>query len=194
MAQDIYEADYYTTSDETVPLDMSAHDKPKVLVKTAVGDFSVELYPSKAPVTVENFLRYVDEGLYDGTTFARTVTMENQPNNDVKIEVVQGGMVAKEKSYPPIEHETTDVIGLKHLEGTISMARGKPGSATASFFLCLRDEPELDYGGQRNKDGQGFSAFGMVTEGMDVVREIHKQPYEGQRLVHPVEIISIRRV
>ena len=167
---------------------------PKVVIKTPLGDIHVELYSDKAPVTVDNFLRYVDAKLYDGTTFSRTVTMENQPNDEVKILVIQGGMVAKEKSFPPIPHETTEVTGLKHLRGTISMARFKPGSAAASFFFCLRNEPELDYGGKRNKDLQGFASFGMVTEGMNVIHKIHQQPYEGQRLTSPVEIISIRRL
>ena len=173
---------------------LSNGEKLKVTIETALGDIAVELYPYKAPVTVENFLRYVDEGLYNGTTFFRTVTMNNQPNSPVKIEVIQGGMVARDKAHPAIEHETTVKTGLKHRTGSISMARGKPGSATASFFFCLRDEPQLDHGGQRNRDGAGFAAFGMVTEGMDVVREIHQQPYEGQTLVHPVKILSIRRV
>jgi len=167
---------------------------PKVLIKTPLGEIQVELHPEKAPVTVGNFLRYVDANLYDGTTFFRTVTMENQPKNDVKIMVIQGGMVSKEKSYASIIHETTEMIGLKHLYGTISMARGSPGSAAASFFICLRDEPELDYGGRRNKDLQGFAAYGMVTEGMNVVQKIHQQPYEGQRITSPVEITSIRRL
>jgi len=167
---------------------------PKVLIKTTLGDIRVELYPDKTPITVENFLRYVDAELYDGTTFSRTVTMENQPKNDVKILVIQGGMVLKEKSYPSIPHETTEMTGLKHLNGTISMARGPPGSAAASFFFCLRDEPELDYDGKRNKDLQGFAAYGMVTDGMDIVKEIHQQPYEGQRLISPIEITSIRRI
>lgn len=159
-----------------------------------MGDIKVELYPDKAPITTDNFLRYVDEGLYDGTTFFRTVTMKNQPNDTVKIEVIQGGQVPKEKEHEPITLERTTLTGLKHLDGVISMGRFKPDSAKSSFFFCIGDQPELDYGGKRNPDGQGFAAFGMVLEGMDVVRKIHVEPHEGQRLTPPIEIASIKRV
>ena len=170
----------------------------KVLIRTALGDIEVEIFPGKAPITSENYLRYVDGGLYDGTAFFRTVTMENQPNSEVKIEVIQGGTMSKDRAYPsthpPIEHETTQETGLRHVDGAISMARMKPGTATSSFFICIGDQPELDYEGRRNPDGQGFAAFGYVTEGMDVVRKIQKQPYEGQRLQPPIEILMVRRV
>jgi peptidyl-prolyl cis-trans isomerase A (cyclophilin A) len=159
-----------------------------------MGEIKVELYPEKAPITVANFLRYLDEGLYDGTTFFRTVTMENQPNDTVKIEVIQGGQVPKEKEYEPITLERTTLTGLKHLDGVISMGRFKPDSAKSSFFFCIGDQPELDYGGKRNPDGQGFAAFGMVLEGMDVVRKIQVEPHEGQRLTPPIKIASIKRV
>lgn len=167
---------------------------PIVLIKTSQGDIRVELYPQKAPITTENFLRYVDEGLYDGTTFFRTVTMDNQPKDDVKIEVIQGGQVPREKEYPPITLERTTLTGLKHLDGVISMGRFKPDSAKSSFFFCIGDQPELDYGGKRNPDGQGFAAFGTVIDGMDVVISIQDESHEGQRLTPPIEIKSIQRV
>ncbi len=171
---------------------------PRVLISTSLGDIEVEVFPDKAPITSENFLRYVDDKLYDGTAFFRTVTMENQPNSEVKIEVIQGGTVPKDRAYPstypPIEHESTEKTGLRHVDGAISMARMKPGTATSSFFICIGDQPELDYGGNRNPDRQGFAVYGRVTEGMDVVRKIHKQPYEGQRLEPPIEILTVRRV
>jgi peptidyl-prolyl cis-trans isomerase A (cyclophilin A) len=168
------------------------------MIATSHGDIEVEVYPGKAPITSENFLRYVDDGLYDGTAFFRTVTMDNQPNSEVKIEVIQGGTLPRDRAYPStypaIEHETTEETGLSHVDGAISMARMKPGTATSSFFICIGDQPELDYGGNRNPDGQGFAVFGYVTEGMDVVRKIHKEPYEGQRLQPPIEILTVRRV
>jgi len=167
---------------------------PLVLIGTELGDIKVEVYEGKAPVTAANFLRYVDNRLYDGTTFFRTVTLDNQPNNDVKIEVIQGGQVDQQKAFPPIEHETTQMTGLCHLDGAISMARTKPGSATSSFFICIGDQPELDYGGHRNPDGQGFAAFGKVVSGMDVVRKIHKQPKDAQRLQPPIKIILVTRL
>jgi peptidyl-prolyl cis-trans isomerase A (cyclophilin A) len=167
---------------------------PIVLIKTSQGDIRVELYPQKALITTENFLRYVDAGLYNGTTFFRTVTMDNQPKDDVKIEVIQGGQVPKELEYPPITLERTTLTGLKHLDGVISMGRFKPDSAKSSFFFCIGDQPELDYGGKRNPDGQGFAAFGTVIDGMDVVISIQVEPHEGQRLTPPIEIKSIKRV
>lgn len=120
--------------------------------------------------------------------------MENQPNDEVKIEVIQGGQVPKEKEHPPIILERTPLTGLKHIDGVISMGRFKPDSAKSSFFFCIGDQPELDYGGKRNPDGQGFAAFGVVLEGMDVVRAIQVEPHEGQRLTPPIEISKISRV
>jgi peptidyl-prolyl cis-trans isomerase A (cyclophilin A) len=172
---------------------VEAADKPLVVIKTDKGDIAVEVDPARAPVTAANFLRYVDAKLYDGSTFHRTVTLANQPDNAVRIEVIQGGILPDDRSFPPIAHETTAVTGLKHLDGTISMARDKPGTATSSFFFCINDQPDLDYGGKRNPDGQGFAAFGHVVKGMDVVRAIQSLPAEGQQLTPPVKIISVRR-
>jgi peptidyl-prolyl cis-trans isomerase A (cyclophilin A) len=167
---------------------------PVVYVETSLGRIKMEVYEDRAPVTARNFLRYMDAGLFDGTTFFRTVTPDNQPNDAVKIEVIQGGMVPEERRFPPIDHETTEATGLRHLDGTVSMARFKPGSAASSFFICIGDQPELDCGGRRNPDLQGFAAFGAVLEGMDVVRLIQTQPREGQRLTPPIEIKYVRRL
>jgi peptidyl-prolyl cis-trans isomerase A (cyclophilin A) len=171
---------------------MDSH--PTVLIETTMGNIKVEIYHVKAPITAGNFFKYVDAGLYDGTTFFRTVTMANQPNNDVKIEVIQGGQVPKENEYEPIKLERTTLTGLRHLDGVISMGRFKPDSAKSSFFFCIGDQPELDYGGKRNPDGQGFAAFGKVTEGMDVVRAIQIESHEEQRLTPPIEITKIHRI
>ena len=167
---------------------------PVVLIKTEKGDITVEVDLARAPVTAANFLRYVDGKLYDGSVFHRTVTLDNQPNNDVRIEVIQGGQLSEENEFPPIAQETTAATGLRHVDGTISMARGTPGSATSSFFFCIGLQPELDFGGKRNPDGQGFAAFGRVVKGMDVVKAIHVLPAEGQSLKPSVKIISVRRI
>lgn len=169
-------------------------ENPVVLIKTEKGDITVEVDLARAPVTAANFLRYVDGKLYDGSVFHRTVTLANQPKDAVRIEVIQGGMLPDDKSFPPISHETTSVTGLKHLDGTISMARATPGSATSSFFFCINAQPELDFDGKRNIDGQGFAAFGRVVGGIDVVKAIHVLPVEGQSLKPPVKIISVRRI
>jgi peptidyl-prolyl cis-trans isomerase A (cyclophilin A) len=170
------------------------NSNPVVLIETSMGNIKVKIYEDKAPITASNFLRYVDAGLYDGTSFFRTVTLDNQPNDDVKIEVIQGGQVPEEKEYEPINLERTTLTGLKHLDGTISMGRFKPDSATSSFFFCIGDQPELDYRGKRNSDGQGFAAFGKVIEGMDVVRKIQKMSHKGQKLTPPILIKKISRV
>jgi peptidyl-prolyl cis-trans isomerase A (cyclophilin A) len=116
--------------------------------------------------------------------------MDNQPNNDVKIEVIQGGLGWGEQieRLDSIPMETTEETGIKHLNGTISMARSTPGSATSEFFICVGEQPELDFNGLRNPDGQGFAAFGKVIKGMDVVHKIHQSPSKNQ-LLNPEIII-----
>ncbi|UCE41382.1 MAG: peptidylprolyl isomerase [Candidatus Aminicenantes bacterium] len=171
-------------------------ENPEVLIKTELGDITIEIYEKEAPITASNFLKYVDEGRYKDGCFYRVVTMENQPNNDIKIEVIQGGLSAETRGnmLAPIEHETTDRTGILHKNGVISMARSKPGTASSEFFICVGDQPELDGGGKRNPDGQGFSAFGKVIKGMDVVKKIHQQPVDGQILNPRIKIFSITRV
>jgi peptidyl-prolyl cis-trans isomerase A (cyclophilin A) len=169
---------------------------PQVLIQTELGDITVEIYQKKAPITASNFLKYIDEDRFEGASFYRVVRMDNQPNNDIKIEVIQGGLgfAESEKRLPSIKHETTDVTGIQHKDGVISMARNEPGTASSEFFICIGDQPELDFGGRRNPDGQGFAAFGRVIEGMNVVREIQKQPADGQMLNPKIKIFKIIRV
>lgn len=164
------------------------------LIKTSMGEIRIKLYPEKAPKTVANFLNYVDAGLYDGTTFYRVCTPENEKRRAIKIEVIQGGDVAEDKQFEPVMIETTKETGIPHLNGTLSMARDQPNSATSSFFICISDQPELDFAGKRNPDKQGFAAFGTVTKGMRVVRKIQAQKEKEQYLINPVKIISIRRL
>lgn len=163
-------------------------------VETTAGEIQIRIYPEQAPLTVANFLRYVEAGLYNGTTFFRVVTPENQSENKVRIEVIQGGDVDEKKCFPPIPLETTKMTGLRHKDGTVSMARAGPGTATSSFFICIGDQPELDFNGRRNPDGQGFAAFGRVLKGMDVVRKIQHMDQEKQYLKDPVAISSLTRL
>ncbi|MGE5361360.1 MAG: peptidylprolyl isomerase [Bacteroidales bacterium] len=175
-------------------------DKPqppvKVLIETQAGNILIEVDSVHAPVTAANFLRYVDAGHFDGGQFHRTVTMANQPANDVKIEVVQASVNRdKERdAFAPIVLERTRDTGLSHKDGIVSMARSGPDSATSSFFICVGDQPSLDFAGKRNADGQGFAAFGRVASGMDVVRKIHQSPEQKQTLTPPVRIIRVSRV
>jgi peptidyl-prolyl cis-trans isomerase A (cyclophilin A) len=168
---------------------------PMVLISTDLGLIKVEIFAERAPITPANFLRYVDEGLFEWASFYRVVRPDNQPNNAVKIEVIQGGLEFStgKKTFPPVEHETTAKTGILHKDGAISMARDAPGSAISEFFICIGDQPELDFGGKRNLDGQGFAAFGQVVEGMDVVRKIQHQPADGQMLIKRVIIQNITR-
>jgi peptidyl-prolyl cis-trans isomerase A (cyclophilin A) len=166
-----------------------------VLFKTDFGSLVLELYPNQAKVTVKNFLRYVDEDRLMDACFYRVVRMDNQPDNEIKIEVIQGGLKDDEhpQSLPPILHESTSHTGILHKDGVISMARNEPDTASSEFFICIGDQPELDFGGKRNPDGQGFAAFGRVIEGMDVVKKIQSQPADGQYLREDIPIGSIKR-
>jgi peptidyl-prolyl cis-trans isomerase A (cyclophilin A) len=165
-----------------------------VVIETELGNIEAEIDTVHAPVSAANFLRYVDAGLYDGARFHRTVTPGNQPNNDIKIEVIQAGLAPGAQGFPPIPLERTSVTGLSHKEGTLSMARNGPDTATSDFSICIGDQPALDFGGKRNPDGQGFAAFGHVTKGMDIVRKIQAQPSNPQqRLTPPIKILKIAR-
>jgi peptidyl-prolyl cis-trans isomerase A (cyclophilin A) len=163
-----------------------------VVLRTSLGDIEIEVDEARAPVTAANFLRYVDGGYYDGGRFHRTVRLDNQPGKTVLIEVVQAGVnpMPARKGFGPIPLERTKDTGLRHRDGTVSMARDTPDSATTDFVLCIGDQPELDFGGKRNPDGQGFAAFGRVVKGMDVVRRIQAAPADGQTLTPPVPIVS----
>ncbi|PHR70185.1 MAG: peptidylprolyl isomerase [Lutibacter sp.] len=162
-------------------------------IETTEGKIIVELYPEKAPKTVANFLRYVDTNFYENTSFFRTCTSENEKDRTIKIQVIQGGSIDEKNDFPPIELETTEQTGVKHLNGVLSMARDKPNSATQNFFICIENQPELDYNGKRNPDGQGFAAFGKVIQGMDVVLKIQVQKNTNQLLNSPIRIHSIKR-
>ncbi|MFN0729101.1 peptidylprolyl isomerase [Polaribacter gochangensis] len=162
-------------------------------IETTDGTILVELYPNKAPNTVVNFLKYVDAGLYSNGSFFRVTTPENEATRDIKIEVIQGGK-GEGKDFDPIAIETTEKTGILHEDGTLSMARSGPNTATNNFFICINAQPSLDFGGKRNPDGFGFAAFGKVTKGMDIVREIQAKENKNQRLLEPVIIKSIKRV
>ena len=176
----------------------------RVRVQTELGDVVLEVDPVKAPISTANFLNYVDGGHYDGGVFHRTVKMDNQPESPVKIEVIQAGVnpVRAKEGFPAIALERTSVTGLRHSDGAVSMARGGPDSATSGWFICINDQPSLDFGGARNPDGQGFAAFGRVVSGMDVVRKIQSAPSsparttnaEAQRLTPPIKIVKVSRV
>jgi peptidyl-prolyl cis-trans isomerase A (cyclophilin A) len=172
-----------------------------VVLETEKGAIEIELDTVRAPVTAANFLKYVDGKFYDGGMANRAVRPDNTVRHDVEIRVIQFQIdpARRREQFPPIPLERTNVTGVKHLDGSVSMARSGPDSATASFSITIGDQPEMDFGGKRNPDGQGFAAFGRVVRGMDVVKAIHSSPtgrggaYETETLDPPIRVIRAYR-
>jgi peptidyl-prolyl cis-trans isomerase A (cyclophilin A) len=183
-----------------------------VVFETEFGAIMIAVDTGAARVTSENFLRYVDAGLYDGGEFHRAVRPDNEVRADAPIQVVQARIdqARAAEGYGPIRLERTSETGLRHLNGTVSMARDVtptapgPDTATSGIFICIGDQPVLDFGGKRSPDGQGFAAFGRVVDGMDVVKKIQMAPTPrgtpatnlapaGQTLVPPIKIIRAYR-
>jgi peptidyl-prolyl cis-trans isomerase A (cyclophilin A) len=173
---------------------------PRVTIETPLGSIVVELAADKAPVTSANFLRYVDAGRFNGSVFYRAMTVLADPLTGL----IQGG--AKNdpaKAFSPIAHEGTKLTGLTHKDGTLSMARYAPGTATSEFFICLGDLSSLDEDPSQPGDNAGFAAFGHVVAGLDVVKAIVKAPVspttgetdgmKGQMLDPEVPILSVKR-
>ena len=172
-----------------------------ITMDTSLGEIEIELFSSQAPKTVSNFLRLVDGGHLNGAAFYRSVSPATD-NGSPLISVIQGGLGDAAAPFDPIDLESTEESGILHIDGTLSMARSTPTSATNEFFITIGDQPALDHGATRNADGQGFAAFGRVVSGGDVVRAIHTQPTEqvnaneylsGQILSELVEIKSVSR-
>lgn len=183
-----------------VVVSCNSNRNPRVLISTELGTIETEIYLDKAPVTAANFLKYVDSAKYNNgiACFYRVVRMDNQEGKKIKIEVIQGGFyedsLVEKYQFTPIKHETTRETGILHKDGVLSMARNEPGTASSEFFICIGDQPELDAGGKRNPDNQGFATFGKVIKGMDVVKKIQLLKDKEQYLENPVKIISIKRV
>ena len=169
---------------------------PRVAIRTSVGTIVVAIEVKRAPITAANFLRYVDAHRLDGTTFYRAARAKSDPHRGL----VQGGIDHNlPKSFLPIAHEPTSRTGLRHLDGTLSMARNEVGSAMGDFFICLGPAPGLD----ASPGYPGYAAFGHVVGGMEVVRRILASPTFpgglsmetlGQTIRRPVTIIAVRRL
>ncbi|MEP6766960.1 MAG: peptidylprolyl isomerase, partial [Gemmatimonadaceae bacterium] len=166
-----------------------------IVIETTAGAIDADLDSARAPITVTNFLRYVDAHAYNGGRFHRTVKSDNQPGNAVKIEVIQASVAAGDARvrFPAIELERTNVTRLSHTDFALSMARAGPNTATSDFFITIGSQPELDFGGKRNADGQGFAVFGHVVKGSEVARKIQQSPATEQNLTPPVAITRIAR-
>lgn len=174
------------------------YKNPHIEIQTKVGEIEVELYPDQAPKSVAAFLRNIDSGYYKNTSFYRVLSRDNQPSEALKTELIQGGLWNKKDksklSIPGIPHETTQQTKVLHKDGTISLARFEPGTATTEFFICIGDQPGLDYGSDNNPDKQGYAAFGKVIKGMDIVRTIYNRPETDQHFDHPIDIFDIVRL
>lgn len=169
-----------------------------VAIDTPQGRIVIELAVAQAPLTTANFLRYVDRKLYDKATFFRA----SRAPGAVDYGLIQGGLQGI-GALPPVAHEPTSQTGLKHVDGTISIARTAPGTATSDFFICIGDAPYLDANPAGAGDNLGFAAFGRVVQGMDVAKKILALPtpgkainpvMKGQILDPPVPITSARRI
>lgn len=150
-----------------------AADNPSVVVHTSQGDITLQLFADKSPKSVANFLRYVHEGFYAGTVFHRVI-----PGY-----LVQGGLYTKElqprRTHSPVQSEADN--GLSNLRGTVAVARGAdPNSGTSQFFVNLVDDRRLDYVGNQSGLTWGYTVFGKVVKGMDVVDKIASLPTRGQ--------------
>ena len=184
------------------PTSLVAQNRNEVVVfETEKGAIEVEVDTAHAPATAVNFLKYVDGGFYAGGSVNRAVRPDNTTRHDVEIQVIQFQMnpARQPDRFPPIALERTSVTGLRHVDGALSMARNGPDTATASFSIVIGDQPEMDFGGRRNADGQGFAVFGRVVRGMDVVRAIHVSPTGpagpsgSESLSPPIKILGASR-
>jgi peptidyl-prolyl cis-trans isomerase A (cyclophilin A) len=172
-----------------------------VVLETAMGPITIEIASELAPVTAANFLRYVAGKRFDETKFYRAMRLDwgEQPNGLIQA----GTQMDPDRILDPIAHEPTNVTGVTHVAGAISMARYAPGTATGDFSILLSDMPGLDADpSAADEDTRaGFAAFGRVVAGMDVVRAIFDAPTDpdngegwmkGQMLVEPVAILRAR--
>lgn len=152
---------------------------PHVILETELGNIGIDVYLDKAPISGKDFLHYVDEGLYDQQGFYRTVRADNDPRS-MGMSLIQGGRLDGEPVTDLLPHEPTNLSGLSNTEGSISIARGEPGTGSAAFFFInIGDNSFLDHGGIRNPDGEGYAVFGHVVDGMDTVRAIQAREAKG---------------
>ena len=174
---------------------------PIVVFETQKGAIEIEVDAQHAPLSAANFLKYVDGKFYDGGSVNRAVRPDNTVRHDVEIQVIQFQIdpSRRREEFPPVPLERTNVTGLKHVDGAVSMARNGPDTATASFSIVIGNQPSMDFGGTRNADGQGFAAFGKVVRGMDVVKAIQasptgpRGPYGTESLNPPIGIVRAYR-
>jgi peptidyl-prolyl cis-trans isomerase A (cyclophilin A) len=167
-----------------------------LVIETQYGDIEVQLYTQQAPKSTSAILSYIDSGFYARSHFYRVLSEDNQTMGSAPASLIQAGLwgTREPRNYlKGIPHESTQTTGLRHLNGTLSLARQDTGTATTEFFICIGDQPGFDFGGENNADGQGYAVFGRVSKGMDVVKKIYRRPEENQYFNPKVAIINIRR-
>ena len=171
------------------------YKNPHIIIGTRQGEIEIELYPDQAPKSVAAFLTYIKRGYYKNASFYRVLNDDNQPSYAPKASLIQGGTYRSQPklndTLPGILHETTDQTKILHTDGTLSLARTAPGTATTEFFICIGDQPGFNYGGENNPDGQGYAAFGKVIKGMEIVKRIFNLPERDQYFTPPADIYNI---
>lgn len=168
--------------------------KPSLLkVHTSLGNFRIKPDQENAPQTSQYFLELARKAMLDNTAMFRIVNSQNNSHNpDCPIHIVQGGLTETSGcSLPSICHETTSMTGISHKKWTVSAARLAPGETYGSFFITMRDEPSLDFGGARHPDGQGFAAFGQVTSGYLTLERIFLRAEHDEYLLRQVPITRV---
>ena len=163
-------------------------------LSTELGIFRVQLLEREAPATCAYFIRAVRGGkLSRGSIFRVVSSSKHMESDAAPIDVVQVGTSAGlDEQRAIIPHEHSAITGLVHDRWSVSAARYRPGELYNSFFICLRREPTLDFGGNRHEDRQGFAAFGKIAEGFEVVMKAHQRVEEETCLTRPIAIDSIR--
>lgn len=171
-----------------------------VSLDTSLGAIVIALKVKQAPLTTANFLQYVDGKLYDGASFWRSA----KAPGSVDYGLIEGGLASDPKKVlKPVAHEPTTQTGLRHVDGTVSLARREPGTGDSDFFICVGEAPYLDANPSAEGDNAGFAAFGQVIKGMEIVHKILNLPtpgeatnpvMKGQMLLPVVPIVTARRI
>ena len=164
--------------------------------ETEAGAFVIALDLEKAPVTAGYFKAIIESGAMNGASFFRIVGADNASMRvENPIEVVQGGLQETDRQpVPAVRHEPTSETGLRHKKWAVSTARHAPGETYGSFFICMRDEPGLDFGGKRHPDGLGFAVFGEVISGFDVVDTLFDRREGKEFMDRPIPIVRARLI
>ena len=162
-------------------------------IDTTAGRFTIQLYAAQAPHTCHYYRTIAVNGsLHGGSAFRITTTSNESKATNYPIHVVQFGTengFNEQRSI--IEHESTDRTGLQHRRWTVSASRYAPGELYGSFFVCMRDEPALDFGGDRSGDGLGFSAFGQVMTGHQTLEKMYARAEDDEILARPIPITGV---